>query len=323
MESKKYKVYVDGQAGTTGLQINERLLRHPFVDILKIDEDKRKDLATRKTLINEADVVFLCLPDAASLEAVSLLEPSNNRTKIIDASTAHRLHSNWTYGIPELSTASKEAIAHSNRTSVPGCYASAFILPLYPLVKEGLVPSYYPITSHGISGYSGAGKAVIAEYEASDCQTLYPYHSSPRPYALGLTHKHIPEMQQRVGLDFAPIFTPIICNYYKGLAVATPLHTRLLTQKLTPQDVHSFLAHYYKNQNFVKVMPFDKAKCLDSNFFNPIACNDTNMAELFVFGNDEQIMLYTRLDNLGKGASGAAIQNMNIMLGLDETISLI
>ncbi len=323
MQTKKYKVYVDGQAGTTGLKINERLVHHPYVDILKIEEEKRKDMSARKALINEADIVFLCLPDAAAIEAVTLVDSDNTHTKIIDASTAHRTNPNWAYGIPELSTEAREAISHSTRTSVSGCYASAFILPLYPLVKEGLVPNDYPITSHGLSGYSGAGKATIAEYEDPNCDSLYPYHKSPRPYGLGLTHKHVPEMQQKVGLQFAPVFAPIICSYYKGLAVATPLHTRLLDKKLTPQDVHSFLSDYYKGQNFVKVMPFDATKCLDSNFFNPIACNDTNNAELFVFGNDEQILLYTRLDNLGKGASGAAVQNMNIMLGLDETISLI
>lgn len=323
MKKKTFNIYVDGQIGTTGLKINERLMHHPFVNILKIDEEKRKDLSARKEMINAADIVFLCLPDTASMEAVSMIDPHNQHTKIIDASTAYRTNPQWAYGIPELSREAREEITASKRTTVPGCYASAFVLPLYPLVKEGIVPADYPIVSHGISGYSGAGKAMIAEYENADRDTLYPYHGSPRHYGLGLTHKHIPEMTQKAGLKYAPLFSPIICDYYQGLAVATSLHTRLLSKKLTPIEIHAYLSQYYAHQNFVKVMPFNASQCLEDSFFNPLACNHTNNAEIFVFGNDEQIMLLTRLDNLGKGASGAAIQNMNIMLGLDETLSLI
>lgn len=323
MSSNKYVVYVDGQSGTTGLKINERLKNHPYVEVIKIDEDKRKDPVARKNMINEADIVFLCLPDAASIEAVSMINPDNHHTKIIDASTAHRTNPNWTYGIPELSATSRESIIASTRTAVPGCYASAFILPLYPLVQNGIIQKDYPICSHGISGYSGAGKSAIAEYTNPDKATLYPTYLSPRHYALGLTHKHLPEMQQKVGLTYKPIFSPIIADYYEGLAVATQIHTRLLPEKVTPAYIHEYLSKHYENQNFVKVMPFNPSQCLDENFFNPIACNHTNVAEIFVFGNDDQIMLLTRLDNLGKGASGAAVQNMNIMLGLDETISLV
>ena len=319
---KKYTVYVDGQVGTTGLKINERLITHPNVDILKIDEAKRKDLAERKKMINSADIVFLCLPDTASIEAVSLIEPSNTHTKIIDASTAHRTSPGWVYGIPELSKDTRERITKASRVAVPGCYASSFILPLYPLVQNGIIPKDFPITSHGISGYSGAGKSAIAEYTDPNMTTLYPTYTTPRHYALGLHHKHVPEMQKIVGLEYPPIFSPIIANYYNGLAVATQIHTRLLPKKITPQEVHNYLFNYYKEEHFVKVMPFDPEQCLGENFYNPLACNDTNNAEIFVFGNDEQILLLTRLDNLGKGASGAAVQNMNIMLGLDETISL-
>ncbi|MBP3887047.1 MAG: N-acetyl-gamma-glutamyl-phosphate reductase [Cellulosilyticum sp.] len=323
---QKYTVYVDGQAGTTGLKINERLMNHPYVEILKIDEDKRKDLNERKKMINSADIVFLCLPDAASIEAVSLIEPSNTRTKILDASTAHRTNPNWTYGIPELSKEAREKIANSSRTAVPGCYASSFILPLYPLVQSGIIPKDYPITSYGISGYSGAGKAAIADYTDPDIATNHPTYLAPRPYALGLTHKHIPEMQKIVGLEHKPIFSPIVNNYFKGLSVSTMIHTRLLPKKYTPKDLHEYLSNYYKDEHFVKVMPFNPTECsvnnLGDKFFTPIACNDTNYAEIFVCGNDEQILLLTRLDNLGKGASGAAIQNMNIMLGLDETLAL-
>ena len=319
---KKYTVYVDGQSGTTGLKINERLMTHPYVDILKIDENKRKDLAERKQMINTADIVFLCLPDAAAIESVSLIDPSNTHTKIIDASTAHRISTDWVYGIPELSKETRKRIATASRIAVPGCYASSFILPLYPLVQSGMIPKDFPITSHGISGYSGAGKPVIAQYTDPNMTTLYPTYPAPRHYALDLHHKHVPEMQKIVGLDYPPIFSPIIANYYKGLAVATQIHTRLLPKKITPKEIHDYLFNYYKGEHFVKVMPFNPSQCLDDNFYNPLACNDTNNAEIFVFGNDEQILLLTRLDNLGKGASGAAVQNMNIMLGLDETLTL-
>lgn len=319
---QKYTVYVDGQSGTTGLKINEHLMQHPYVEIIKIDEDKRKDLNERKKMINAADIAFLCLPDAAAIEAVSLVNPTNTHTKIIDASTAHRTNPKWAYGIPELGTTFRQRIASSSRTAVPGCYASSFILPLYPLVQANIIPKDYPITSYGLSGYSGAGKNAIAEYTDPEISSKYPTYLAPRPYALGLHHKHIPEMQKIVGLDYAPIFSPIVNNYYKGLSVSTAIHTRLLPKKYSPKDIHEYLSEYYKNEHFVKVMPFNPEQCLDSNFFNPITCNDTNIAQIFVFGNENQIMLVTRLDNLEKGASGAAIQNMNIMLGLDERLSL-
>lgn len=322
MQNKKFNVYVDGQAGTTGLKINERLVHHPYVNVLTIADDKRKDYTARKEMINAADIVFLCLPDEASRESVAMIDVGNTHTKIIDASTAHRTHPDWTYGIPELSPQVREQIASSKRTSVPGCYASAFILPMYPLVNAKIVPADYPVTCHGISGYSGAGKAMISEYNDTQRQRLYPYHSSPRHYALGLTHKHLPEMKEKTGLQYHPIFSPIIADYYQGLAVSLQFHTRLLGKSVTPLDVHTFLSDYYSGQHFVKVMDFNPTQCKDEAFFNPMACNNTNNAEIFVFGNNDQIMIITRLDNLGKGASGAAVQNMNIMLGLDETISL-
>lgn len=323
MFNQKFTVYVDGQSGTTGLKIHERLIHHPYVKILKIDESKRKDLEARREMINAADIVFLCLPDVASIEAISLLSPTNTHTKIIDASTAHRTNPDWTYGLPELSSISRENIAHAHKVAVPGCYASAFILPLYPLIHQGIIPADYPITAHGISGYSGAGKTTIDEYNSPNRETLFPTYKSPRHYALGLHHKHLPEMTQKVGLTYTPIFSPIIADYYQGLVVTSHIHTRLLPNKVTPQGIYEFLSKYYAGQKFVHVMPFNPNQCLDENFFNPLACNHTNNAEIFIFGNDEQIMLMTRLDNLGKGASGAAIQNMNIMLGLDESISLL
>lgn len=319
---KKYTVYVDGQSGTTGLKINERLAYHPYVELLKIHEHQRKDLQERKKMINAAEIVFLCLPDAAAKEAVSLVEPNNTHTKILDTSTAHRISEGWVYGIPELNAGSREKIATASRVAVPGCYASAFILPLYPLVQSGLVPADYPIVSYGLSGYSGAGKVAIAEYSNPMMAATHPNYKAPRPYALGLHHKHLPEMQKVTGLSYPPLFSPIINNYYKGLCVITALHTRLLPNAYSPSQIHDYLSTYYKNEPFVKVMPYDPERCLGDSFFTPLACNDTNRAEIFVFGNASQILLATRLDNLGKGASGAAIQNMNIMLGLDETLGL-
>lgn len=319
---KKYTAYVDGQSGTTGLKINERLIHHPHIELLKIDEDKRKDLEERKKMINASDIVFLCLPDTAAIEAISLVDPTNTHTKVIDASTAHRTSPDWVYGIPELSKSTRQRISNASRVAVPGCYASAFILPLYPLVQNGIIPKDFAITSHGISGYSGAGKTAITDYTHPNLSTTHPTYIAPRHYALGLQHKHVPEMQKIVGLDYPPIFSPIINNYYNGLAVATQIHMRLLPKKYTLKQIHEHLFNYYKDEQFVKVMPFNPSQCLNEYFYTPIACNDTNNAEIFVFGNDEQLLLLTRLDNLGKGASGAAIQNMNIMLGLDQTISL-
>lgn len=312
-----FTVYVDGQSGTTGLKIHERLMHHPSVELLKIDEDKRKDKQERKKMLNQADVVFLCLPDAAAVEAISLIDPNNTHTKILDTSTAHRIAPGWAYGLPELGLKQKERIIQSNRIAVPGCYATAFILPLYPLVQKGIVPKSTPITSYGLSGYSGGGKSAIAEYQ--DLASHPTYHA-PRIYGLGLTHKHLPEMQTIVGLDNAPIFSPIINPYYNGLAVATMIHTSLLPKSVTPQEIHAILADYYQDEAFVHVMPFNPTSCepayLGDHFFSPLACNETNNAELFVFGNDQQLLLLTRLDNLGKGASGAAIQNMNLIMGL-------
>ena len=219
-----YKIFVDGQEGTTGLQINERLQKRNDVDLLKIDPDKRKDLGERKRLINEADIVFLCLPDDAAKESVALAEGS--KARIIDASTAHRTNSAWAYGFPELSPDFRNRIRNSDRVSVPGCYASGFIALMYPLIKEGIVPTAYPVTCHAVSGYSGGGKKRIAEYDAADPSD--DSMKSPRFYALALKHKHMPEMQKISGLPNLPLFTPIIGPYYKGMTVAVPLYSSLL-----------------------------------------------------------------------------------------------
>lgn len=313
-----YKIFVDGQEGTTGLQINERLQNRSDLILLKIDPEKRKDPEERKRLLNEADIVFLCLPDDAAKESVSLVE--NDRTRIIDASTAHRTNDAWAYGMPELSPLHREKIRSSKRVSVPGCYATGFNILMYPLIKEGLVPKDYPVTCNAVSGYSGGGKKLIAQYEAED--SADESMKSPRFYAMGLKHKHIPEMHKVSGLIQPPLFTPVVGPYYKGMTVAIPLYSSLLPGKNSASYICEFLSNYYNGQHFIKVFPFGTEGNLLNGFLNATGCNDTNMLEIFIAGNDDHILLTARLDNLGKGASGAAVQCMNIMLGLDETIGL-
>lgn len=314
----KYKVYVDGQEGTTGLKINERLESRSDIDILKIDPDKRKDPTERSKLINAADIVFLCLPDAASKEAVSFV--SNPDTCVIDASTAHRVAAGWVYGLPELGPEQREAVKSSKRVANPGCFATGFNLLMHPLVKGVIIPSDYPASCHAVSGYSGGGKKLIERYEATE----NPDKSlqSPCFYGLGLAHKHIPEMQAISGLKYKPLFTPIVSSYYQGMTVAIPLHSRMLPGSPSAKAVHDYLESFYKNEYFIKVMPSGSENELKTGFLDAMACNNTNKVEIFIFGNDEQIMLAARFDNLGKGASGAAVQNMNIMLGLDERTGL-
>jgi N-acetyl-gamma-glutamyl-phosphate reductase len=331
----KKKIFVDGSGGTTGLEINERLSRYDNIEIIKIDYDKRRDIDERRKILNEADLVFLCLPDDAAKESVSLI--SNPNTKVIDASTAHRTASGWTYGLSELSSAHKEAIIGSKRVSNPGCHASAFALSIYPLIYHKVMPTDYPVSCQSITGYSGGGKSLIEKYETNVDNN--PYKKAPRPYSLGLNHKHLKEMMMHSGLSQSPVFLPIVADYYKGLATSVPIHTRLLSKKLEGRRLHSLLEEHYKNQHFVKLMPYiDESSLKDSMINGNIpsegclfdgglditACNNTNMANIFVIGNDEKgiAMIVTRLDNLGKGASGAAIQNMNLMLGYDEVLNL-
>ena len=309
------KVYIDGQERTTGLKILERFKNRNDIELLRIDEDKRKNPEERRKLIHSADFTFLCLPDAAAKEAVALAEGSN--TRIIDASTAHRINPDWAYGFPELGADFREKIAHSARTAVPGCYASGFVSMVYPLVKLGILPKDYPVSVHAVSGYSGAGKKAIAVYESDDRPAGF---DSPRQYALTQQHKHLPEMQKICGLDYAPAFNPLVCDYFSGMVVSLPLHTRLLTKKCTAEDIRKALDEYYAGANFVKVMPEGDPQ---DGFISANDLSDTNMMQLFVNGNDDRLILCSRLDNLGKGASGAAVQCLNIMMGIDETTGLL
>jgi N-acetyl-gamma-glutamyl-phosphate reductase len=323
---ERIKVYVDGQAGTTGLQIQERLSNHPFVEILRIAEKDRRDEERRRERINEAHIVFLCLPEEAAIRAAALVAPDNRVTRLIDASTAHRVQPHWVYGLPELSSETREAIAAAARVANPGCHATAFLLSVSPLTAAGILPRDYPVSCHSITGYTGGGKSMIAEYEDPQRQERYPDYDAPREYALGQNHKHLPEMWKYSGLAFAPAFSPIVGNFPRGLAVFTHLETRLLNVpqgKAGPRLVWETLAKHYEGCRMVKVMPHEDGGLEGTGYLNVKACNDTDRAEIFVLGKAERITLACRLDNLGKGASGAAIQNMNIMMGLPEDTALV
>ena len=311
----KHKVYIDGQAGTTGLQLRQKLQNHKDVEILLISEELRKDEAERKRLMNEAEVVFLCLPDDAAREAVKLVE--NPNTCIIDASTAHRTDPDWVYGFPELSPLHKEKIRHAKRIANPGCHATGFIAAVYPLIRLGIIGTDYPLTAHSLTGYSGGGKAMIAEYEAENRSPLF---DSPRQYGLGQQHKHLPEMQKISGLAHTPMFVPVVCDYYCGMQVLVPLDLTLAGS--TAEQVAEGIAAYYKDAATVKVHALNEALPENGLYSNAMA--DTDRMELYMTVNaaGDQMMLVSVFDNLGKGSSGAAVQCMNLMLGLEETEGL-
>lgn len=338
MAEKKFKVFIDGREGTTGLKIFERLEKRSNIEILKIDEDKRKDADERKKFINESDYTFLCLPDSAAIEAVSLCE--NPDTIIIDASTTHRTNPDWAYGFPELSAEHRSKIASSKRIAVPGCYASGFASIVYPLVKEGFIDPCYPVSVHAVSGYSGAGKKGIAQYEASERTKTFADGidelKSPRLYALTQMHKHLPEMQKISGLDFEPVFNPYICDYFAGMAVSIPLHVRLMDFAGTGafakwgsssrEDAGKAVAAMYKSHydgcHFIHVADFLGGDILNEPYIASNTLAGTNNMQIFVYGNDERLTVTSRFDNLGKGASGAAVQCMNISMGVDEGLGL-
>ena len=312
----KYRAFVDGQEGTTGLRIHEYLAQRDDIEVLRIDADKRKDAAARAHLLNAADVAFLCLPDGAAREAAALVD--NPKTCLIDASTAHRIAPGWVFGLPELAPGQRELLRKTKRISNPGCHASAFILLLRPLVDAALVGADLPITASSITGYSGGGKKMIEQYEAGGDSRL----DAPRPYALTLSHKHVPEMTTHTGLTVAPVFMPIVGNFYRGLSVSVPLHLSDLKTGTIPEAIHAVLRHRYEGERFIRVMPLRDPGTLADVYFDVQASNDTNRVDIFVFANETQVILMARLDNLGKGASGAAVQSMNVHLGLDEALGL-
>ena len=309
----KPKIYIDGKEGTTGLQIYERLGERDDIELLLIDEEKRKDVEERRRLLNAAGLVFLCLPDAAAREAVSLV--TNEYTRIIDCSTAHRTAAGWVYGFPELH-GQREKVKTAKRVANPGCYATGFLSLMRPLVEMGALDPEAYVACHALSGYTGAGKKAIAQYTNPDREQEL---DSPRHYAVTLAHKHIPEMMAVSGLTCKPIFMPVICDFPQGMTVSVPLFAAQLKRGGSIGELRALYGEYYGDSTVVELRPADAPSC---GFIgsNNLAGKDT--LQIFVNGNEEQLMLTARLDNLGKGASGAAVQNMNLMLGFEETKGL-
>jgi N-acetyl-gamma-glutamyl-phosphate reductase len=313
----KHTVFVDGQEGTTGLRIHEYLAARADIEVLRIDPDKRKDAAERARLLNAADVAFLCLPDAAAREAVALV--TNPATCVIDASTAHRVADGWTFGLPELAPGQRDALRRSKRIANPGCHSTGFIALLRPLVDAGLVPPSLPVSATSITGYSGGGKKMIEEYQAAG---RAPQLDAPRPYGLKLAHKHVPEMMSYARLTTKPVFMPIVGPFLKGLAVSVPLHFSQLAPGTDGPTLLRTYERHYEGERFVRVMPAGDPSLAEPAFFDVQGSNDTNRIDLFVFADAQQAIVIARVDNLGKGASGAAVQCMNLHLGCDEGLGL-
>ena len=307
------KIYIDGSAGTTGLQIYDRLRERRDIELAILPEERRKDTEARRDALNSCDIAFLCLPDEAAREAVGMVE--NPAVRVIDASTAHRTAEGWAYGFPELDDGHRTAIEQGKRIANPGCHATGFIAGVYPLVKLGLVPVDAPLTCFSLTGYSGGGKKMIADYESPEKPEGL---GSPRLYGLTQAHKHLPEMQTVCGLTRAPVFTPIVDDYYKGMATTVALHLDLLPGRPTAKKIREALDDWYQYQRLINVAPLNwGTPMIDANAF---AGRDDLM--LIVSGNDELVTVTALFDNLGKGASGAAVQNMNLLLGVDELTGL-
>lgn len=324
--AEKFKVFIDGEVGTTGLQVRGRIESRDDLEIISPPSELRKDNDTRKKFINEADVVILCLPDAASIEAAGYVDSDNDRTVLIDASTAFRVDDDWVYGFPELSNDQREALSKSKRISNPGCYPTGFIGLTRPLVDAGIIQEGTPLTVNAVSGYSGGGKGMMELFEDETVETE-PWAG----YGYSLEHKHLPEMAKYSLLGRTPIFQPQIATFPQGMVVSVPLHYDWLASGTSGEKIHKILSKHYEGCNFVSVMPLGESMVKEAGllergaFLRPDTLVDTNRMELFVFPNDEaqQVVLCARLDNLGKGASGAAVQNLNIALGLDETTGLV
>lgn len=312
----KTKVFIDGSEGTTGLRINERFQKRDDIELLHISPKLRKDPAERKKMIHASDITFLCLPDEAAKESAALAEGED--VVVIDASTAHRTQEGWAYGFPELSNGHRTAIQQGKRIAVPGCYATGFISLVYPLIAGGILPKDYPVSSFAVSGYSGAGKRTIAAYESEDRPEEL---SSGREYALTQQHKHLKEMKKITGLARTPLFSPIIDDYYSGMVVSVPLYADLLTGKQNPESLLDYYRQYYDKQRFIRVSAADD-EVAAGGFLSGNGLSGWDGLKIYVTGNEERIVLSSQFDNLGKGASGAAIQCMNLVLGCDETKGL-
>ncbi len=299
------KVFIDGSAGTTGLRIRERLESRPDIELLTLTEENRKDPKARKEMLNQADIAFLCLPDEAAIEAVGMIE--NPNTVVLDTSTAHRTNPAWCYGFPELSAGQWEAVKNAKRIAVPGCHASGFIALVAPLVAAGALPKDALLTCHSITGYSGGGKKMIAQYEDSE---LDPLLTAPRQYALGQKHKHLPEMKVMAGIENDPIFCPIVSNFYSGMAVTVPLFKSQLNEGFGMEELKEIYRKQYQGPMVVWSETPD-----DDGFYSAEAFGESDKMEITVQGNEERILLLARYNNLGKGASGAALECMNLVLG--------
>lgn len=315
MGQAKHKIFIDGQAGTTGLKIHDYLKNRDDLELLVIPEKDRKDRTAKGDLLNNADIVILCLPDEAAIETVKLA--GNGPARILDASTAHRVAPGWTYGLPELDKDQREDIKQARFVSNPGCYPTGFILAVLPLIREGLLKKDAPIAINALSGYSGGGRTLIERYEERARN-----HSEDlwycRPYSLHLAHKHVPEMTVHAALEKAPIFLPSVGHFAQGMLVNVPLFREFLVEGTGLEQIHETIASWYADEPCVRVHPPNSDTELDQGFLDPQANNGTNRVDIFIFGTEEQILLVSRLDNLGKGASGAAVQNLNLMTGADE-----
>ena len=314
--SSKTKIFIDGSEGTTGLRIHERFGQRDDIELIPISAELRKDVEERKRLINQSDITFLCLPDAAARESVSLVE--NENVRIIDTSTAHRTEDGWAYGFPELSSVHRNKIKEGKRIAVPGCHATGFISLAYPIVSQEILPSDYPVAAFSLTGYSGGGKKMIAEYESDERPVEL---DAPREYALTQKHKHLKEMKKITGLSREPLFSPIVADYYSGMVVSLPLYTDYLKKETSPEKLAKFFAEYYAGEQFIKVMPYGAEEELKGMMAGN-GCSGWDGLKIFVTGNEERVVLHAQFDNLGKGASGAAIQCLNIMLGCEENKGL-
>lgn len=309
-----YKVFIDGNQGTTGLRLFDRLSKRDDIELLKISEELRKDKDERRRLINMSDITFLCLPDDASRESVSFCD--NENTVIIDTSTAHRTNPDWAYGFAELSDEHRVKIASSKRIAVPGCHASGFISIVYPLIASGIMPKDYSCVCHSLTGYSGGGKKMINDYENEKTNDLF----APRQYGLTQNHKHLKEMKAITGLEDFPVFTPIVDDYYSGMATTVPVFTKMLNVQ-SVSEIHAMFDSYYKNSQIIEVLPLHGGETPVSM----VSANEKSgkdSMKILVSGNDERVFITSIFDNLGKGASGAAVQCMNISIGIDEKTSL-
>lgn len=310
-----YRIFIDGQAGTTGLQIHKRLSDRSDIDLLEISPEDRKDVQAKQSIIESADVVLLCLPDDAARETVRLDKAGS--TRFIDASTAHRVHPDWTYGLPEMTPGQREAIASAQLVSNPGCYPTGFIIALKPLIDAEVFRAESLVSINAISGYSGGGRQLIEKYEAhgaKDPASPWPI----RPYALNLKHKHVAEMKMFTGLDTAPVFLPAVGHFRQGMIISVPIFRTQLKSRLEPRDLQKILAQRYATEPCINVLDANSEAILEEGFLDPQAANGTNRIDLGVYGHRDQMVLIARLDNLGKGAAGAAVQNLNLMLRLPE-----